>query len=497
MMFSVFMLCLSQTVQAQTYEVETDNFLFVGDLDQARATRLVSDLEDYRSALLNALGLPYLIEPVKVKIFYAAHNRHFVDITGRQGAGGLYVRKLSGPLFVINGYDGRVEQNSLRKVAYHEFTHHLLETYYDGVLPMWYNEGLAEYYSSFTRGRDGKFVVGQPDHSNIALLKQYSWMPMQTLMQSVREYPFDSNRMATHGYSNVDFFYAQGWLAAHYFQSNSDARRKLQTYFSNYTPTLDGNYVFQQAFGMTYQQFGQHMREYLLKNDFKTRALTPVSPRTRRHLRAKRLSDAERALIVAEFTQSIDAPDMDEVKVDRLYSLAATTTSRAKVHMGRANLAESRGDSRAANAFMSGALRMAAGDPDISTQASVIVLKRNMGQSAMNTSEVLAARRRLKRAIELNSKNITAHYYYALSYAMLEDQPSSQALHSARKAVNYFRSSEFTEQNFYLTPIFLYYGDTEQAKKTIDQALVWSQSGAVKRDAWRLRSLLQRRSARY
>lgn len=489
-LFGLCWIAVSSTAQAETYEIETENFLFVGDIDINKGRQLVSDLEDYRAALLNAIGLPYLTEPVKVKIFYAAHNRQFVEMTGRQGAGGLYIRKLTGPLFVINGYDGRVGQNGLRKVAYHEFTHHLLETYYDGLLPMWYNEGLAEYFSSFTRKPDGSFVIGQPDFANMALLKQYQWMPIQTFMESVREYPFDSTQLGREGFSNVDFFYAQSWLAAHYFQSNGPARAKLQRFFDGFQPSGHNEFVFQQAFGGTYNQFQVELRNYLNNSEFKTRTIRPLRSSRSRPLKIKRLSDSERSLIVADMTQSIGAPNMDTLEIDRLYLLANAPGRQARVNIGRAGLAESLGDDATANALLHGALKLASGDPDVKTQAAVIMLRRNMGHAGINRPDIMEARKHLRRSITLNSKNITAHYYYALSYAMLKDPPSRQALMSARKAVNYFRSSEFTEQNFYLTPIFLHHGDYVQARKNIDRALVWSQSGDVKRDARRLKSIV-------
>lgn len=487
--------CLS-TASAQSvskaYEIETDNFLFVGDIDRQRARALVEDLERYRSVLLQSFGLAYETETVKVRIYFAATNDQFAKMTGRAGAGGLYIRQLSGPIFIINGYDGLVSDKGIRKVAYHEFTHHMLETYYDGLLPLWYNEGLAEYYSSFTRSKDGRFEIGQVDRMNVKMLQQFEWVDMRRLLESVRDYPFDTMTAQNSQYSFVDFFYAQSWLAAHYFQSNASARRSLKRFFEIYDPTQDGQSAFIRAFGKSYSQFEFELRDYLRKGEFRTRKIGSRSV-TRGALRVRPLTEGERALFVADITREIDAETMNIRSLEQLYMRAAMSGRMPDVTAGRAAIADEQGDTYMADHLMDRAVRLAPYNPRITTASAVMTLRRNLRQPKADRRQILPAREFLRRAIISDPQNMKAHYYYALSFVMVDEAPSPQALRSARKAVDYFRSNEFIEQNFYLTPVFIHFRDYKQARENIDKALMWSRSAPVKRDALRLKTMINGR----
>src|SRR5262249_46851982 len=92
-------------------------------------------------------------------------------------------------------------------VAQHEYLHSLLDAAYPEA-PLWLNEGLAEYFSTFTSG-DGRAHAGVPVRGHVEWLETHDLMPLRQLFaigQSSPEY-HEGDRRGT--------FYAQSWALTH------------------------------------------------------------------------------------------------------------------------------------------------------------------------------------------------------------------------------------------------------------------------------------------
>ena len=65
--------------------------------------------------------------------------------------------------------------------VYHEYTHLLCSGAAEW-LPLWLNEGLAEFYQN-TEIRDKEVVLGEPSPENVLLLRQNRLMPLPILFR--------------------------------------------------------------------------------------------------------------------------------------------------------------------------------------------------------------------------------------------------------------------------------------------------------------------------
>src|SRR6185503_12628161 len=74
-------------------------------------------------------------------------------------------------------------------IIFHEYTHLLVNTT-SGRVPLWFNEGLAEYYSTFSVTNDQKVVLGKPISSHIYLLRERKMLPLRTLFQVDYKSPY-------------------------------------------------------------------------------------------------------------------------------------------------------------------------------------------------------------------------------------------------------------------------------------------------------------------
>jgi hypothetical protein len=94
-------------------------------------------------------------------------------------------------------------------VIFHEYTHLLVNNTFKNA-PVWFNEGLAEYYSTFKITDDRKITLGTPIGNHVYLLRDSKMLPLRTLFEVDHKSPH-YNESKKQG-----IFYAQSWALMHY-----------------------------------------------------------------------------------------------------------------------------------------------------------------------------------------------------------------------------------------------------------------------------------------
>lgn len=206
--------------------VETPHFLVNSDARPGKAREVAVDLERMVAAMAQVVPLAarsYL--PTQVYLF--ASDAEFEDYcaaaAGRScsGLAGLFLPGQYGDYLLVSG--DRSEE--ARAVACHELTHALVR---DGLsyVPVWLNEGLADFWGSFSVvGKDVR--IGRPDEGHLALLRRQGLLPLATVLDVTYdspEYNVPARRPA---------FYAQAWLLTHYLLlGKPDGRAMLGRYLA-------------------------------------------------------------------------------------------------------------------------------------------------------------------------------------------------------------------------------------------------------------------------
>ncbi|MBA3915135.1 MAG: DUF1570 domain-containing protein [Acidobacteriales bacterium] len=93
--------------------------------------------------------------------------------------------------------------------VYHEYTQ--LLTSKAEFIPLWLNEGLAEFYEN-TEVSGTEAVLGQADEGQILWLRQNPLLPLLTL------FTVDHNSPYYHQENKGSMFYAESWALTHYLQ---------------------------------------------------------------------------------------------------------------------------------------------------------------------------------------------------------------------------------------------------------------------------------------
>jgi tetratricopeptide (TPR) repeat protein len=202
------------TVAAHTWTgVRTPHLEVVTDAPRATAMRVALRLENLHRSL--ARLLPELVveaSPVQVIVFRDASLAQAYAPTWR----GLH-DDVAG--FSHAGPDRRRvvyadDQGRTPSVAQHEYVHSLLDVACPDV-PLWLNEGLAEYFSTFTSD-ESRAVLGAPIYPHI------EWLAGHDLMPLYRLFAIDHASPEYHEGDRRGTFYAQSWALTHLLLSASE-----------------------------------------------------------------------------------------------------------------------------------------------------------------------------------------------------------------------------------------------------------------------------------
>jgi len=203
-------------------------------------------------------------------------------------------------------------------IVYHEYTHALLHLNFPP-LPLWLDEGLAEFYGNTIIG-DKDIQLGKVDQSHLYLLQQTKLIPVETLLQVDHSSPYYNEK------NRASIFYAESWALVHYLMLDPDARKQelLKHFLDAWNKSGNQVQAAQQTFG-DLKKFARTIEGYARQSSFyvgkmkstvqsdekiyASRALSPAESLALRgdfYLQTHRMSEAEAALEAAEK----QAPDL-------------------------------------------------------------------------------------------------------------------------------------------------------------------------------------------
>ena len=224
-------------------QLRSPHFTFFSDASDRTARKVALDLERLRSALAQLNPDLELVSPVPTWIYVFKSTSSFAPYRlfhdGRpQPAEGFFVTHPYGNYVAVNADPRR----DATRLIYHEYLHHVLANNYPD-LPLWLNEGLAEYYSTF-EVVGGEAKIGAPILLHALWLHDNALIPLSQLVEmdtSSRDYNEGSRR---------GVFYAESWALVHYLL-NGRPERLAQTvrYLRDLANGARGAEAFQQAFG--------------------------------------------------------------------------------------------------------------------------------------------------------------------------------------------------------------------------------------------------------
>ncbi|HYE64777.1 MAG TPA: tetratricopeptide repeat protein [Pyrinomonadaceae bacterium] len=365
-LFFTIILCLilaapvfSSPAKDNWTSVRSRNFLLVGNAGEKEMRKIATRLEQFRDVLARLLNARLDSSvPVNVVVF---KSRDAYKPFGPPGTAGYFQAGQDVNYIALHS---ELEGENPFDIIFHEYTHFMVNNNVQN-MPAWFNEGLAEYYSSFeiTDG-DKRVHIGKPITNHVLYLRQQKLIPLQTL------FAVDHNSPLYNEANKRGIFYAQSWALVHYLMLGNKGRRfpQLTLFMNKLLENVPVEEAFQQAFQTDFKTLEKELKEYIGRDTYSMRVL--------------------------EFGQKIE--------FDTTMQSAPLTEAEAQYYLG--DLLLHSNQLERAEKHLQQALAL---DPNLAIAHAAL------GMLEVRRGRFAEAKQRLQRAVAGNSQNYLVHYYYA------------------------------------------------------------------------------------
>ena len=182
----------------------TPSFAVRGDVSIDDLRTVGAMLEEFLRMAKTALGGDPTGLMFSARVFASLRDfRRYAARSGAANAESFYDPRSAELVLCL---DGTPSPAWLRKTLAHEFGHEYMDRVWKRTEPLWFAEGVAEYFANFTV-RDGRAQPGAVDHRGVLLLQIDEPMPLAQFLKLDRDEMYGI-RFAHH--------YAQAWSLVHY-----------------------------------------------------------------------------------------------------------------------------------------------------------------------------------------------------------------------------------------------------------------------------------------
>ena len=196
---------------AEWRALRTDNFHVIGDVSAGHLRQVALRFEQFREVVTQLLpgALRAGSPPVVVIVFPDARSyRPFMPLANGRAVpvDGFFVDGADVNYITMNGEAGE----EAFPIVFHEFSHLLLSSAFPNA-PLWFNEGLADYFSTFeVIGGGQRALVGKPVARHVALLRERRLTLPQLFAIGRESKAYNSDGLER------SLLYAQSWAVVHH-----------------------------------------------------------------------------------------------------------------------------------------------------------------------------------------------------------------------------------------------------------------------------------------
>lgn len=306
------------------------------------------------------------------------------------------------------------------RVVYHELTHYFVKNTLAG-LPLWFHEGIAEYYSTFSTTGDN-VDLGKPIKEHVMWLRDQPLIPLAQLF-AMDEKSKDYNEGSRQG-----VFYAESWALLHYLLTGSPERKEqLPKFLGLLKAKQPVDVAFRVAFNTSYEEMERELKGYVRRFSFTYRRY-PLADLAIKSVPAPKLMS--RADVYYRLGDLLARGTIGGASSDAERFLAAAIAEN-KEHAGAyATLAmvhDAAGRGAEAQVEYERAVRFGSNDPNVYLFYGATVLRNAAnamrGQSAPK-GELDRARKLFTRAAELAPTSARALAGIGATYVISDEDPT-------------------------------------------------------------------------
>ena len=341
--------------------VRTKNFFMIGNAGEKEIRQVGLKLEQFREVFTRLFPNMRFNTPVPTTVVVFKSHSSYAPFKPHANTAGYFQ---AGPdvnyITLTTELDGRQDPFN---VIFHEYTHLLVNNTFENA-PLWFNEGLAEYYSTFQMTDDRKVALGTAIGSHVYLLRESKMLPFSTLFEVDHKSPH-YNESKKQG-----IFYAQSWALMHYLLIGKTGKvDQLAKFLELQNANVPMEEAFQQSFGVPFKTMEKDLSNYVRQDRYNV----------------------------------LNGHFENKLQLDTNTEATPLTEAETQAYLGDLLLHSNRKD---AYTYLQKALKL---DPNLGMAHA------SLGMAYFREGKVEEARASLERAVQLNSQNYLAHYYYAFT----------------------------------------------------------------------------------
>jgi TPR repeat protein len=256
-------------------EVRSPRFQVLTDSGEKAGRDVALRFEQIRAAF-SMLGSKLRLDPAQPLTVIAARDERslrrllpfYFEQKGGARPAGVFLRQAR-RMFVVLREDLAEEDDFGHSVLFHEYVH-VLHSLNFRTLPVWLEEGLAEFYAHTTVQSD-RVMLGRPSPYHVALLRDRRLLPFPEFFAVGHDSPHynESDR--------ASLFYAQAWAVTHWLLLGDKGanRPRLGRFMELLAAGATSAEAAREAFG-TPEELRQRLDRYLLQHAYYIQTIPPL-----------------------------------------------------------------------------------------------------------------------------------------------------------------------------------------------------------------------------
>lgn len=254
---------------------ETDNFNVLTDAKEDKAFEIVRELENFKFFLSVVLNYKQKNLSEKVFIIASKNSKSFKSLGMPANYAGIFMNRYDHYVIfaMCGGFTAanRGGPSYGRSIVFHELVHLVVRnSSSEYATPPWYNEGIAEYFSTYIQ-RGDKIIVGDMDiqsnrfFSMLMTDGKIDDIDSESLFKTTRadlKFPHKGEKYQ----AILNKFYAQSFMAVHYMLGDNDRVNKLARYLYSLKKGFSIDESFKRSFNMTFSELDNELNKYMRSN---------------------------------------------------------------------------------------------------------------------------------------------------------------------------------------------------------------------------------------
>ena len=258
---------VSVSAKDQWIKVKTPNFNLIGNAKEKEIRAVATKLEQFRATFRALFPKAKFNQTIETNVVVFKNKSSYKPFLPKRADGKAdkwiagYFQSGEDVNYITLSTAGAKED--IYGTIFHEYVHFLMNTNFGrSVVPPWFNEGLAEYYQTFSVAKNNlKVNLGIPQENHVLFLRRSKLIPLQDFFK------IDNRSLHATGRTSRSIFYAQAWALIHYLTLTNQSNN-LSKFLGEVMNDVEPEEAFQRTFGYDYKILEKNLRKYVRRSVF-------------------------------------------------------------------------------------------------------------------------------------------------------------------------------------------------------------------------------------